>query len=49
MGCGRFTPFDLDKTLCADSLVATARVVDVGWIVEETDGTFDGALVYCGR
>lgn len=48
MGGSRFAAFDLDKALCADGLVATAGMVDVGWIVQKADGTFYGSPVDCG-
>jgi hypothetical protein len=41
----RVWPFDLHETLRADGLVAAARAVEVGRVVEEADGTFGGVFV----
>jgi hypothetical protein len=38
-------PLDLNKTLGADGLIATARLVKIGWVEHEADGTFGSVLV----
>jgi hypothetical protein len=40
-----FWPLDLNKTFGANGLIATARLVQVGWVEHEADGTFGSILV----
>lgn len=40
-----FVSLDLDEALRADSLIAAARMIDIGWIVEEAYRTLDSISV----